>query len=130
MADIQQSVTFQTSAGRLFEALVEPTQHAAFTGAGATGDPVVGAAFSAWDEYISGRHLELVPGARIVQAWRAVDWPEGAWSIVTYRLTDVAGGLSRLDFEHLGVPADHAEAIAQGWHDHYWTPLSEWLATR
>jgi uncharacterized protein YndB with AHSA1/START domain len=30
----------------------------------------VGAEFSAWDEYITGRNLELVPGERIVQAWR------------------------------------------------------------
>ena len=127
MPDIQQTIHFSTTATRLFEAILDPTQHAAFTGASATGAPEPGAVFTAWDDYITGRHLELVPGVRIVQAWRAADWPVGAWSIVRYELTDL-GAHVRLDFEHLGVPADQHEGITQGWHDHYWTPIAAWLA--
>lgn len=130
MTDLRQSLTFETEALRLFEALLDPTQHAAFTGAGATGDPQIGGAFTAWDEYIQGRHLELIPGVRIVQAWRASDWPEGAWSIVRYELSANQSGRCQLDFSHLGVPEAFAEGIAQGWQDYYWVPLAEWLATR
>lgn len=128
MADIRQTRTFATTPARLFEALVDPTQHAAFTGASASGEADVGAAFTAWDAFIEGRHLVLEPGVRIVQAWRAADWPAGHWSVVRYELAERESGEVVVHFEQAGVPNDFAEAIAKGWQDYYWTPLAEWLA--
>ncbi len=129
MAEIRQTRTFATTPARLFEALVDPTQHAAFTGATATGEAEIGAAFTAWDAYIEGRHLVLEPGVRIVQAWRAADWPPGHWSVVRYDLTQRASGEVVVHFEHLGVPNEFVDAIAQGWNDYYWAPLTDWLAS-
>ena len=40
-----------------------------------------GGAFSLFKGHIIGRNVELIPNQRIVQAWRVVTWPEGAYSI-------------------------------------------------
>jgi hypothetical protein len=37
----------------------------------------VGGAFALFGGYITGRHVELVPNERIVQAWRTGGWPPG-----------------------------------------------------
>jgi activator of HSP90 ATPase len=76
---------------------------------------------------IAGRHVELVPGERIVQAWRATNWDEGVYSIVSFRL-DGEGERTRITFDHTGYPADHEEMLSSGWHSQYWEPLAKYLA--
>jgi uncharacterized protein YndB with AHSA1/START domain len=50
----------------------------------------VGAELSAWDGYITGRNLELVPGERIVQSWRTTEFTdEHEDSIITLTLEEV-----------------------------------------
>ena len=74
---IVQEEIFDAAPMDVYEALVDPAKHAAFTGSTATGEPVEGGTFTAWDGYIEGRHERLVPGARIVQLWRTTEFPEG-----------------------------------------------------
>src|SRR5579862_2239425 len=64
VATIVQEETFDAAPMDVYEALVDPAKHAQFTGSTATGEPVEGGAFTAWDGYIEGRHERLVPGAR------------------------------------------------------------------
>src|SRR5215468_2411618 len=52
----------------------------------------LGGAFSLFGGYITGRELELVPGRRIVQAWRVASWPVGIFSIVRFDLVGQADG--------------------------------------
>jgi len=86
-----------------------------------------GGSFSLFAGYIAGRQLELVPDRRIVQAWRAVSWPEGAYSIARFELSD-QGGSTRLAFEHTGFPKGEALHLVAGWQEHYWGPLTKLLA--
>src|SRR6266478_8033631 len=44
----------------------------------------VGGAFSLFGGRIIGRHLELVPDERIVQAWRVAYWDPGVFSMVRF----------------------------------------------
>jgi activator of HSP90 ATPase len=125
--DIRQSVTFNAKPAVIYRALVDAKQHAAFTGSPATSDPRQGGAFTAWGGYIVGYHAELVKGARIVQAWRASDWPAGAWSIARFELKPAGTGQTRLTFTQSGVPAANLKSITEGWKVHYWTPLAAWL---
>ena len=46
----------------------------------------VGGEFFLFGGHIVGRHLELVPNERIVQAWRVVDWEQGLYSIARFQL--------------------------------------------
>src|SRR5262249_38668457 len=52
----------------------------------------VGGAFRAWGGHMSGFNLVLQPGRRIVQAWRANDWWDDHYSIVTVDLRKLNGG--------------------------------------
>ena len=46
------------------------------TGGEASISDEIGADLSAWDRYITGRNLELVPGERIVQSWRTTQFTD------------------------------------------------------
>ena len=123
---IKQSVTFRAKLNDVYEALMDSDKHVKFTGGEAHISREVGGKFSAFDGYSEGVNLELVPDKKIVQSWRASDWPEGHYSRATFIMDeDVAGTL--LTFTQSGVPEDQYEDIAQGWHDYYWDPMKEML---
>ena len=123
---IQQTVTFKASPHEVYEALMDSKQHAAFTGGKAKISRVVGGSIMAYDDYITGKNIELVPDQKIVQDWRASDWPEGYFSRVTFEFTAVPEG-TRLDFTHTDVPEGTEEEFTQGWIDNYWEPLKVYL---
>ena len=76
--------------------------------------------------YAEGVNLELVPDKKIVQSWRAEDWPEGHYSQATFVLKEVGGG-TELTFTQTDVPEEFVKDIAQGWQDYYWAPMKEML---
>lgn len=123
LSDYYEATPFQ-----LYEAWVDGEQHTAFTGAEATSEPRPGGRFTAWDGYIEGTHVDLEPGARIVQRWRTSEFPEEAPdSVLEVRFTPEHAG-TRLDLRHSGVPAGDGPKYAQGWRDFYLDKLHEWLA--
>jgi uncharacterized protein YndB with AHSA1/START domain len=78
---------------QIYAAWLDSLAHTEMTGGEASTSEEVGAAVSAWDGYITGRNLELVPGKRIVQSWRTSRFTdEHADSIVTISLKASAGG--------------------------------------
>ncbi len=128
MADktIKQSVTIKASPHDVYEALMDSKKHAKFTGGKASISREVGGKFTAFDGYSEGVNLELVPDKKIVQSWRAEDWPEGHYSKATFALKEVPGG-TELTFTQTGVPEEFMNDIAQGWQDYYWAPMKEML---
>jgi hypothetical protein len=71
MSTIHQETNFYAAPARIYKTVVDPKDFAEETGAPASGDSTEGAAFSAFGGHITGRHVELVPNKRVVQAWRA-----------------------------------------------------------
>ena len=124
--DIQQTILFKASPHDVYEVLMDSKKHAAFTGSRARISRVVGGSFKAYDDYISGKNVELVPDRRIVQDWRAVDWPEGYFSRITFEFTSIPEG-TRLDFIHVDLPEGTEEEFTQGWIDNYWEPMKVFL---
>jgi uncharacterized protein YndB with AHSA1/START domain len=126
---IRQTATIRATPARVYSALMTTKGHEAFTGASARISGKVGGRFTAWDGYIEGRNLELVPGKKIVQAWRPAEeeWPEDYYSTVTFVLTPTRGG-TRIRFLQRGVLSQYAAELAQGWKDHYWRRLNAYLA--
>jgi uncharacterized protein YndB with AHSA1/START domain len=136
---IHQEVLFKASRKRVYEALTNSMQFekvvtlsdAMKTGmikeSATTMGREAGSAFSTYGGYISGRQVELVPGERIVQAWRAGSWPAGAYSIAKFVLTEQGGG-TKLIFDHTGFPQGTADHLAAGWKTNYWEPLTKFLA--
>jgi activator of HSP90 ATPase len=86
-----------------------------------------GGAFALFGGFITGRHVELVPNVRVVQAWRAGDWPAGVYSIARFELVEQGSG-SKIVFDHTGFPKGEAQSLASGWKAHYWEPLAKVLA--
>jgi activator of HSP90 ATPase len=86
-----------------------------------------GGAFTLFGGYITGRHVELVPNERIVQAWRTGGWPPGIFSIAKFELVEQGSG-TKIVFDHTGFPKGEAEVLASGWKAHYWEPLAKLLA--
>jgi activator of HSP90 ATPase len=124
---IQQSTTFGAPPMDVYEMLMDSKKHAALSGEPATINREVGGTFMAWGTHISGFHLVLRPGQKIVQAWRALDWPPDHYSIAIFEFNAVGGG-TRLDFTQIGVPAHRYEGHCRGWTHTYWTPMQEIFA--
>jgi hypothetical protein len=74
----------------------------------------------------SGFNLALRPGRKIVQAWRALDWPPDHYSIAIFEFNAVDGA-TKLDFTQVGVPAHRYEGHCCGRAQTYWTPTKEIL---
>jgi len=123
---IKQTVTFKASPHEVYEALLDSKKHAAFTGGKASISRAVGGSIMAYDNYIGGKNVELVPDKKNVQDWRAVNWPEGYFWRVTFKFTAVPEG-TRLDFTHADVPEGTEEEFTQGWIDNYWEPMKRTL---
>ena len=87
----------------------------------------VGGPFTIFSGHIVGRHIELVPNERIVQAWRVIDWDPGLFSIARFMLRE-QGSYTRLVFDHTGFPQGQAQHLAEGWKGNYWEPLEKFLA--
>jgi len=119
---IHQTIEFPVPPHTVYEALMDSKKHARFTHSAARISRKVGGAIMAYDGYITGRNLELAPDSKIVQAWRAVDWPEGVLSTVTFELTSTSNG-TRLDFTHTQLPEGSEQEFAQGWQENYWQPM-------
>ena len=128
---IEQKVFFKgASPEEVYDALPDPKKHSAFTGSPATTSGRIGATFTAWDGYITGKNLELVRGKKIVQEWKTTEWPDGyPLSRLECTLTAKKGG-TELKMVHSKVPAEQLTDYTSGWKSSYWDPLKEYLAER
>jgi activator of HSP90 ATPase len=124
--NIKQSATFKASLHDVYEALMDSDKHSQFTGGKADISRETGGKFTAFDGYSEGINLELVQDRKIVQTWRAGDWPEGHYSQLTFLLENSEDG-TRLTFTQTGVPEEQYEDISQGWRDYYWKPMKNML---
>jgi predicted enzyme related to lactoylglutathione lyase/uncharacterized protein YndB with AHSA1/START domain len=125
---IHQEITFNATPERVYRALMTSSEHAKFTGSPAEISNDEGGTFKAHDGWVSGRNVHLAPNKRIVQAWRAQDWPEGTYSLVRFELRS-EGNKTRLVFDHDAIPEGHVDHLTSGWVKMYWEPLRKYLET-
>lgn len=130
---IHQEVTLNANRHRVYEALTDARQFSGLMvystvpkAPPAQIGREVGGTFSIFGGHIVGRHLELVPDQRIVQAWRVVDWAPGIFSIARFEIKD-QGSRTMIVFDHIGFPSGQAKHLASGWHLNYWEPLKKYL---
>lgn len=125
---IHQEVSLGTTADRVFEALTNSDQFSKVTGGAKTEiDAQAGGAFSLFGNMIQGRNIELVPGERIVQAWRAANWEEGKYSVVKFELKQ-NGSETLVVLEHTGYPEGQGEHLSAGWKENYWKKLENYFS--
>ena len=88
--DFRLTTIIPASPQEIYDAWLDKLVHSEMTGSEAITSDELGAEVSAWDGYISGRNLELVPGERIVQSWRTTEFAdEHEDSIISLLLEEV-----------------------------------------
>ena len=124
------TATIPATPVEIYEAWLDSIGHSEMTGGEATMSDEVGAEVTAWDGYISGKYLELVPGRKIVEEWSTNEWPaEYPPSRVELSFARVAK-TTRLTMVQSAVPASQAPQYRQGWKNYYWKPLRVYFAAQ
>jgi activator of HSP90 ATPase len=137
---IHQEPEFAAVPARVYAALLDPRQFDRVVelsgvlqamhlkSAGSRINAHAGGAFALFGGFITGRQLDLLPNQRIVQAWRAADWPAGVYSVVRFELHAHDAGC-RMVFDQFGFPDEEAQSLAEGWQNNYWEPIRKLLAS-
>ena len=122
------TATIPASPQEIYEAWLDSLGHSEMTGGDARMSEEIGAEVSAWDDYISGRNVELIPGERIVQTWRTSEFTdEHEDSVISIVLAEVDDG-TLLTLEHSNVPDDQRSYEESGWQSHYFEPMIAYFA--
>jgi uncharacterized protein YndB with AHSA1/START domain len=127
MRSIEQTVEFLVPADRLFDAYLNPKEHAQITGAEVAIGPEAGAEFKAFHGMISGRILKVVPKRMIVQAWRASHWKETELDSILVLVFEPGSTGGRISLAHVNVPDHDHQGVTEGWEKYYWTPWRAYL---
>jgi uncharacterized protein YndB with AHSA1/START domain len=116
----------------VYDVLTNGERFAAATGMPAQLTAREGETFTLFGGRIEGRQVELVPGQRVVQAWRfsaahPEPWDPGVYSIVRFTLTGEQGG-TRFVIDHAAVPPEWHDHISAGYPSFYQQPLERYFA--
>ena len=113
---------------QIYGALLSSKEHSEITGAKAACNARVGAKFTAWDGYISGKNVEPTKGKKIVQEWQTSEWPEGYGPSILEISFKKIGSDTEVSLVQSKVPASQAKDYDKGWHDFYWNPMKEYFS--
>jgi len=124
------TTTIPASPEEVYQAWLDSVSHSEMTGGAASMSDEIGAEVSAWDGYITGRNIELVPGERIVQSWRTTEFADQHEdSVITVVLQEVDEG-TLLTLVHSNVPDEQTRYQGGGWQQHYFEPMVVYFTER
>ncbi len=129
---IHQEAIIEAAPEEVYAVLTDGERFGTATGMPARIGGREGEAFSLFGGRVEGRSVELVPGERVVQAWRFAGahpepWDPGVYSIVRFALAPLAEG-TRFVIDHDGIPAAAEERIEIGYPTFYRDPLVRYFA--
>jgi uncharacterized protein YndB with AHSA1/START domain len=121
------SATIPASPQAIYDAWLDGRRHRRMTGTEtAKGSSKVGGVFTVHDGYITGKNLALVPGKKIVQAWRTTEFHgDDPDSRLTVAFKAVGGG-TKVTLSHSGITRG-GRGYKQGWKDYYFAPMKEYF---
>ena len=122
---IKHKVRFKVPPETIYDLLADSRRRTEITGRKAVMSDKVGGKFSTDAGQVTGVNVDLVPGRRLVQAWRRRDFPEGIYSMAAITLTPISGGGTELVLTHRGVPKHLLDQIEDYWRFVYWAPMRE-----
>lgn len=111
----------------LFAIWLNSRGHSEFTGSPAVIDARVHGEFSTLNGYVTGITTELIPGRRIVQAWRTRDFPEDAPDSRLELMLDAYTGGTVLTLVHRGLPPEQLDDCRVMWEELFLQPLKDYL---
>jgi uncharacterized protein YndB with AHSA1/START domain len=121
--DFELSCILPASPEVVYDAWLDSKAHSLMTGGAAKISKRIGGAYSAWDGYITGETLALIPGKRIVQSWRTTEFADAdPDSTIAVALAPAKAG-TRLTLTHASVPDRLTDYENGGWRDNYFAPM-------
>lgn len=124
--EFELSHTFNATPKEIYNAWLSSEIHSGMTGGEANCSDAIGDTFSAWNDYITGVNLELVPFSKIVQKWRTTEFEENDEdSIIEVTLKETEQGTT-LTLNHTRLPKN-GEQYINGWKEHYFKPMSDFF---
>jgi len=120
---IKHKVRFKAPPTAIYDLLADSRSRTEVTGRNAVMSDQVGGKFSTDAGQVTGVNVDLVPGRRLVQAWRREDFPEGVYSMAAITLAPTPGGGTELVLTHRGVPKHLFDQIEDYWRLVYWAPM-------
>ena len=130
MEQFELTAEFPAPPEEIYRAWLDSKAHSEMTGSPAEIDPSVGGVFSAWEGYIMGKTVKLVPGKTIVQEWRTTEFPDGSpSSLVELDLVPYEKG-TRMRLIHGRIPEGQADQCRRGWEDFYFAPMKEYFSNK
>jgi len=124
--NIFQVIEIESGSETIYQALTNPELLTELTGMSAEMSSQEGGTFHAWNNRSHGYIMRLIPGKRIVQAWRHDAFEDGMYSTVIIDIESTETG-SRVSFNHIGVPETESGWLTETWKKDFWNPLSEHL---
>ncbi len=131
---VHQETLIEASPQQVFELLTNGALFSAATGQPAEITDREGDSFSLFGGRVEGRQIELVPGQRVVQAWRfgaehPSAWEPGVYSTVRFTLESAVDG-TRFVIDHTGIPAEWIEHLSLGYPTFYQDPITKFFANK
>jgi activator of HSP90 ATPase len=123
---IHQEVDYDVPPSRIYEVLLDDKQFSKVTGHPAEIHTQAGGTLKMFGGLIEGRNIELVPGKRIVQAWREASWAAGYYTLVKFELAARGSG-THLVFDQTGIEPPDWGHLNEGWPIRYWEPLRRYF---
>ena len=120
---IKPKIRFKASAETIYGLLADSCKRTEVTHRKAVMSDEVGGKFSTDAGQVTGVNVDLVPGRRLVQAWRRQDFPEGIYSMAAITLDPIPGGGTELVLTHRGVPKHVLDDTEEYWRHVYWAPM-------
>ncbi len=126
MKSLHESVVLNATPQEVYDVLMDSEKHAELIESDAEIENKVGGKFSLWEGGIVGEYVELEPGAKIVQTWRANqdNWPDGHFSKLTFEMKKVEGE-TEFVIDQEDIPDDDFDNVKNGWKDYYLLPLKK-----
>ena len=120
---IKHKVRFKAPPEKIYDLLADSRSRTELTGRGAVISDKIGGKFSTDAGQATGVTVDLVPGRRLVQAWRRADFPDGIYSMAAITLDTLPSGGTELVLTHRGVPKHLLSQIEDYWRLVYWRPM-------
>jgi uncharacterized protein YndB with AHSA1/START domain len=122
---IKHKVRFKIPPETIYDLLADSRMRTEVTGREALISDKIGGKFSTDAGQVTGVNVDLVPGRRLVQAWRRQDFPEGIYSMAAITLAPTPAGGTELVLTHRGVPKHLLDQIEDYWRAVCWAPMKE-----
>ena len=126
MESLRHTVDFPVAPETVYKAWLNSEEHSAMTGGEAVCSDQEGAGFTAWDGYIEGKNIKLIPNKQIVQSWRTTEFADSDEDSMLQLDLEESDSGTRLTLIHNNIPAGQTQ-YENGWVESYFKPMASYF---